>query len=437
MTMKRRDFLKATGLGVALLPAGQQLARAGEAPTAARPNVVLIISDDQGFGDHGFMGHDAIQTPRLDRLASGSVVFTRGYVTAPLCGPSLATLLTGLYPHQHRITGNDPGGRGPRAPFFEAFEKCPRLPEILGRAGYASFQSGKFWMAHYSRAGFTDGMTVKGRHGEAGLSIGRQTMKPVLDFVDKAKADGKPFFLWYAPMMPHLPHNPPPRLLDKYKAKTDNLPLAKYWAMCEWFDESCGQLLDHLDQQGLRENTLVVYVCDNGWVQPDPKRPGHGAGRGKLTPYDGGLRTPIMLRWPGRLAPRMDREHLASSLDLVPTILAACGLKPPPEMPGLSLLDEKAVGARDAVFAEYYTHDMADVAAPAKSLRARVCIQGDWKLILWQGLQPKVGRPAAAPPAKAELYHLKDDPFEKANLAEKHPDKVAALTKRLDEWWRP
>jgi len=420
----RRGFLDLIGAGTAaaLWP---ERAR-GEPPgRSGRPNVVLIISDDQGYTDYGFMGHKTIKTPRIDALAAESLVFTRGYVTTGLCCPSLGTMLTGLYPHQHKITGNDPVRRAERPRFYAQFETCPRLPAMLGRAGYLSFQSGKYWMGHYRRAGFTDGMTVKGRHGEAGLAIGRKTMKPVFDFVDRARAAGKPFFLWYAPFLPHTPHNPPKRLRDKYAADGR---AAAYHAMCEWFDETCGQLLDHLDARGLRDNTMIVYVCDNGWP-----------GSVKGSPYELGVRTPIMIRRPGRVKPRMDKATLASSIDLVPTILAACGLAPPREMPGLDLLDAKALAGREAIFGENFCHDMADVDRPAESLRARTCIRGRWKLILWQKPQPKVPtrnhtRKSAG---DAELYDLTADPAEKRDLAARHPETVKALTKLLDAWWQP
>jgi len=353
-------------------------------------------------------------------------VFTRGYVTAALCSPSLATMLTGLYPHQHRITGNDPvkAKRNKRNLWYEAFKKCPRLPAMLGGAGYDSFQSGKFWLGHYSRAGFTEGMTVRGRHGEAGLAIGRKTMKPVFDFIDKSKAAQKPFFLWYAPFMPHTPHNPPPRLLQKYTAAGKN---ARYYAMCEWFDETCGQLLDHLDQQGLKDDTMVVYICDNGWPR-----------RVKGSPYEMGIRTPIMIRWPGHVRPRKDEKSLASNVDIVPTILAACGLKPTPEMPGINLLDGKAVSRRTTIFGENFGHDMASLNRPADSLCSRTCIQDQWKLIAWQHPQPKV-RPYGMRKQKkgVELYNLRIDPFEKNNLARKHPDKVADMLAVLNAWWDP
>ena len=391
---------------------------------AEKPNVVLIISDDQGFTDYGFMGHEVIKTPNLDRLASESVLYTRGYVTTALCSPSLATLLTGRYPHQHRMTGNDPVRKSERARWYRAFEKGPRLPAMLSEAGYVSFQSGKYWLGHYSRVGFTEGMTVKGRHGEAGLAIGRKSMKPVFDFIDDATSKRKPFFLWYAPFLPHTPHNPPQRLLDKYAESGEN---AKYFAMCEWFDETCGQLLDRLEQKGLKENTLVVYICDNGWPRP-----------AKGSPYELGVRTPIMLRWPGHVSPRKDETNLANSIDIVPTILHACQANVGKPFPGINLLDKTAVCERDTIFGENFSHDMVNFDRPADSLRSRTCIQKNWKLIEWQATQPKVrisGR--EKPDVDIELFDLDADPFEKRNLADRNPEKVAALQKKLDQWWDP
>jgi len=426
----RRGFLRMAGLGV-VAAAMPRWACGAPGESKKKPNVVLIISDDQGYTDYGFMGHDTVKTPHIDKLASESVVFTRGYVTTALCSPSLATMLTGLYPHQHRITGNDPAGRGrqrrDRTAFYEAFMKCPRLPAMIRKAGYVSFQTGKYWMGHYSRAGFTGGMTVKGRHGEAGLVIGRKTMKPMFDFIDKAKGDGKPFFVWYAPFLPHTPHNPPKRIFEKY-ASVPNKRTARYYAMCEWFDETCGQLLDHLDKRGLADNTVIVYVCDNGWPFPV-----------KGSPYELGVRTPIMIRWPGKVKPRRDTTTLASSIDLVPTILELCGLKPTSEMPGLNLLDGKALARRDTLFLESFCHDMADVNRPGASLRNRSCIRGDWKLILWQNPMPKVRSHNNTRRSKqdAELYNIKTDPAEKANVADKHPQKVAEMTKLINDWWSP
>src|SRR6185503_18252552 len=143
---------------------------------------------------------------------------------------------------------------------------------------------------------------------------------------------------------------PPERLLAKYLDKTGSLHVAKYWAMCEWWDEQCGELLDHLEKKGLAENTLVVYLADNGWIQDTAAA--KYAPRSKRSPNEGGIRTPIILRWPAQLKPKHDNQSLVSSIDLALTILAACGIESPKEMQGMNLLqvaDNKA-NPREAVF---------------------------------------------------------------------------------------
>lgn len=409
------------------------------AEAVAPPNVVLIISDDHLWSDYGFMGHPQLQTPHLDQLAKESLTFTRGYVPSSLCCPSLASIITGLQPHQHKVTSNDPPilhGMTQRefqeSPAFEEgrermsrhLEEANTLPKLLAGRGYLSLQTGKWWQKSYSRGGFTHGMTKGGRHGDDGLEIGRKTMQPIYDFITEARQKEKPFFVWYAPLLPHDPHTPPVRLLEKYRGKTPSIHVAQYWAMVEWFDETCGELLGYLDKNGLRENTLVIYVTDNGWIT-NPET-GRYAPKSKQSQYDGGLRTPLMLRWPGHVEPRMAPD-LASSLDIVPTVLKAAGLEPTPAMPGVNLLDSAAVSARRTLQGACYTHNSMDLDVPAKSVRWRWIIEGDDKLI--------VPDPKNQPDDRIELYDLKADPTEENNLATAKPDRVADLTKKLDAWW--
>ncbi|MGC4002789.1 MAG: sulfatase-like hydrolase/transferase [Pirellulales bacterium] len=161
-------------------------------------NVVLIVADDQHWRDYGFMGHPHVKTPHLDRFAAQSLVFPRGYVPSSLCRPSLATILTGKYPHQHGITSNDPplpagktNAQANRDPEFlkqrEAtiakMDRAATLPRWLAPAGYRSFQTGKWWEGDFRRGGFTHGMSEGGRHGDKGLEIGRKTMAPLFDFI--------------------------------------------------------------------------------------------------------------------------------------------------------------------------------------------------------------------------------------------------------------
>jgi uncharacterized sulfatase len=301
---------------------------------------------------------------------------------------------------------------------------------VLGQAGYVSLQTGKWWEGAPQRAGFTQAMTHGdpqrgGRHGDEGLRIGRQGLQPVFAFLADAKRQGRPFLLWYAPMLPHTPHNPPARLWDHYRDQTPSASTAKYWAMCEWFDATCGQLLDHLEIQGLSDQTLVVYLCDNGWItHPDRSE---FAPKSKRSPYDGGVRTPIMLRWPKRIAPRREETALASSIDIVPTVLTACGIKLPPGLPGIDLLDERARSQRKQLYGEIYSHNIADVQRPAASLHYRWTTDGQWKLIL--------PYPPNVPGQSAELYDLTADPREERNLAVEHPDLVGQLTRKIEAWW--
>jgi uncharacterized sulfatase len=415
------------------------------------PNIVLILSDDQSWTDYGFMGHPAIQTPNLDKLAKQSVTFRRGYVPTALCRPSLTTLITGLYSHQSLITGNDPAdtpenrqhaaesGKDPRELLISNIDRNPTAPRILAQHGYLSFQCGKWWEGSYQRGGFTHGMTRGypergGRHGDDGLAIGRKGMQPVDDFIDTAIEADKPFFVWYAPFLPHTPHNPPQRLLKKYEQAGRTKPIATYYAMCDWFDETCGQLLDRLDEKGVAENTLVIYVTDNGWIQ-NPDKGGY-APRSKRSPYEGGTRTPIMFRWPGKMKPA-DRPELCSSIDIVPTILAAAGAEIPKRLPGLNLLPSLQNGTpiqRNAIFGESFAHDIADIQNPQASLLFRWVIRDHSKLLLtYAGRPGKMKYPPSGD--QPQLFDLKADPHEKVNLAARQPALVKELSGLLNAWY--
>lgn len=423
------------------------------------PNIVLILSDDQAWTDYQFMGHECIQTPHLDRLASRSAVFRRGYTPTPLCRPSLMTIITGLYAHQHGVTGNDPRPDKSlteaqyaerRETLISRIDALSTIPKELTGRGYVSMQSGKWWEGNYRRGGFTHGMTrgfpeKGGRHGDDGLTIGRQGMKPVLDFISTSASEKTPFFLWYAPMLPHTPHNPPERLLAKYQKEGRAPELAKYFAMCEWFDESCGEILEHLEKSSLSENTIVMYVTDNGWIQstPDMKLPAswnHGfAPRSKQTVYEGGIRTPILVSWPGRIRPG-DRQMLASTLDVYPTLLNAVGIETPKEMPGRNLLpwliDSAQNPDRTQIFGESFSHDIADLNRPETSLQYRWTIQDKWKLIVsYDAPEDRYSFIHAVNDRLPQLFDLNADPFEKTNLAGDHPDIVRQLESSLQKEW--
>jgi uncharacterized sulfatase len=263
-----------------------------------------------------------------------------------------------------------------------------------------------------------------GRHGDAGLAIGRQGIRPMTLFIELARARKAPFFVWYAPMMPHQPHNPPERLLAHYRGQAPTEQVAKYWAMCEWFDETCGELLDFLDARKLADDTLVIFLADNGWIQ-DPQADRY-APRSKQSPYDGGLRTPILVRWPGTVKPRTCNIPV-SAIDIAPTVLRAAGLGLPAGLDGFNLLDEKAVAGRSPVFGEVFTHNVVDLRDPASSLRYRWSVAGDWKLI--------VPDRRNVPDGAVELFDVAHDPGENRNVAAEQPRKVAELLAQLDACW--
>lgn len=429
--------------GIVLLACSACKTKEGVPENSALPNIVLIISDDQAWTDYSFLGHPYIETPRLDQLAAEGLTFTRGYATAPLCRPSLASMVTGLYPHQSGRIGNDPvvtyeGSRWGknwmenRIPAnnadVDAFEEITTLPDLLGEKGYLSMQTGKWWEGHYSRGGFTHGMThgdpSRGaRHGDAGLTIGREGLDTIYNFIDLAVEQEKPFFIWYAPFLPHAPHTPPDSLFQKYLPHAPTEPVAKYWAMCEWFDITCGQLIDHIDDRGLGENTLFVYVCDNGWIQ-DPDTPNRNAPRSKTSPYEGGVRTPMMFRWTGHINPKMDTVTMVSSIDMAPTVYAACGIEAPAALQGINVLDKETLLARKEIFCETYSHDYSTIDS---SLQYRIIIANPWKLILPD--------PDNLPEEEVQLYNVYEDAFERNNLAAEHPDIVADLTARIEKWW--
>lgn len=443
------------------------------------PNVIYIISDDHAHGDYGFMGNDRVHTPNLDRLAAQSARYPHAYVPASVCRPSLATLLTGLYPHQHGIHFNHPPpgyrelGRAASPAAYAAarqaavdlFRRSVTLPQVLARHGYASFQAGKHWEGTYRDAHFTEGMTVNRPcfeqpwnrrlpggswvahgNGDAGLLIGRQTMDPVFDFIDRHAQ--RPFLVWYAPVLPHEPHDAPQRYrslftghdvpTQKDAPKRKEVPDHKlgYYANIAWFDHTVGQLMAHLDRRGLSQNTLLVYVADNGWsnapgsAKQDP--------RSKRSPFEKGIRTPLLLHWPGRIEPAT-HEGLVSSVDLFPTVLSALGVARPDSLPGIDLMPSATGQARLApgrpVMGAIYPGDASSLGHPERDVAYRWIRQGNLKLIVPHA-RPNA-KPWKAYVTRTTLYDLGSDPAETGNLAEdpRYAADERRLRQLLDAWW--
>lgn len=403
------------------------------------------------IGDYPGRTAAVIETPHLDRLTERSLVFEHAYVASPLCRPSLASMATGLFPMQHGVTGNDVDGPNNRAeldiPVREAFHKHPSFIRSLVANGYLAHQSGKWWEGSYADGGFTHGMTHGdpkrgGRHGDAGLAIGREGMDPIREFLDHAQAEKKPFLLWYAPFLPHTPHNPPERLLAKYREEGRALDVAKYFAMCEWYDETCGELMKILDDRDLTKNTLVIMTCDNGWAAPstradDPNQKlwTQYAQRSKSSPYENGIRTPILVSWPGKVQTQRS-PHLAHAIDIFPTLAAAAGIAAPAGLPGINLLDKKAVAARDRVFGvTHSTHNMTP-GDPDDTLQYLWCVDSEWKLIVrHDGKDTTNFRNLHVwDTAPARLFRIREDPHEENDIADQHPEVVARLKVEIEKW---
>ncbi len=411
------------------------------------PNIVLIISDDQAWTDYSFMGHPHIQTPHIDKLAKESLTFTHGYVPTSLCAPSLASMITGLYPRHHLVLGNDrvlpqdklKNKRTPGTSVYEAwrgdnyksviqnFRTLNTLPKLLKEKGYLSFQTGKWWIGDYANGGFDYGMTHGdrergGRHGDYGLEIGRKGMDTLYNYIDIALEKEQPFFMWYAPFLPHTPHNPPDSLLKKYLPNAPTPYIAKYWAMCEWFDTTCGQLMNYLDDRGQTENTLFVYVCDNGWVQNENNAQYNKIS--KRSPYDYGLRTPIMYKWKGKIIPKIESDLISSSIDIIPTILNMLNIDQPNNLEGINVLDESKLQNRKAVLGEIYAHDFNTI---EESMYYKMAITNPYKLILPDEKNK--------PNEEVQLFDIFNDPFETENLANSNPEIVQELKEIIDHSW--
>lgn len=418
---------------------------------STKPNIVLIISDDQAWNDFSFMGHKKIETPNLDKLAKNSALFRRGYVPTGLCRPSLMTIATGLYASEHRITGNDPSRdlyKGTEKKEFAkkmamVVRKLDTLPKLLAKKGYLSHQSGKWWEGNYEDGGFTHGMTEGlfkspkgGRHGDKGLRIGREGIGPIRNFVKEAKAKRKPFFIQYAPFLPHTPHTPPSNLFKKYQQKVDNKFIAKYYAMCEWFDQTCGELVDVIDEAKVRKNTMFVFVTDNGWINRTDRS--HFAARSKQSAHEGGVRTPIFFSWPGHIKPA-DRPEIVSSIDIFPTILSVAGIKPPSNRKGLDLWDHLKTGKqikRDTIYGENFSHDVISLENIESTLLHRWVIEDEYKLILtYDGDAGHYAKYHDFSDMRPQLYNLIKDPHETTNLAGSKPSLVKKLATKLHQWY--
>ncbi len=411
---------------------------------ASQPNIVVIFTDDQGYADLGCFGSEENQTPVLNQLAAEGTKFTSFYAQ-PVCGPSRSALLTGRYPAL---------SKGWSMPASEI-----TFAEMLKEVGYQTACVGKWDVSnrkaivprmpnaqgfdfYYGALGANDAGKVTLHHNneEVGktedmASLTRLYTDQALDYLKNQRDPEKPFLLYLSHTMMHTIIDASP----KFKEHTgDNL----YRAVVEEFDYETGRLLDTLDELGLSENTLVIYTTDNGpWNQPKyyENKGGHpensifwgdaGPFRdGKASIYEGGIRVPCIMRWPGKIAVGETNDGLMATIDLLPTFAAMAGAKVPDDRPihGVNQLDficGKAETARES-----YLYNPGSASVQTNLVQGNAICVGDWKLISpltvgWFLEDAGTG--------DWELYNLKEDLGETKNLAAQYPEKVQQLKNLL------
>jgi arylsulfatase/arylsulfatase A len=413
----------------------------GPREEAERPNVILVVTDDQGYGDFGFTGNADVATPHLDAMAGRSAWLSSFYVT-PVCATTRASLMTGRY---HPRTGVLHNGWP-----LEADEVT--LAEHLGAAGYATGLFGKWHLGahHPSRPmdqGFEESLAFRGgilreleevptsvrytdpmlaHNGEPTRASGYATdvfFDAALEWIGAQQAGGRPFFAYLATNAPHGPFDDVP--LDLYEPVSDDATadrLARVHAMIAKIDHNIGKLFERLAELELTDDTLVLFLTDNG---PSTDRWNAGLRGSKSTVLEGGVRVPFLAHWPGRLPAREIAGVPGACVDLVPTVLEACGVEAPGgDLDGTSLLPLLEGRTEELPERYLFMHARSDLDWKRNyAVRAR-----RWKLVRPHGYR---GREREG---EARLYDLAADPLEARDLALEHPDIVRSLQKRYDEW---
>ena len=422
------------------------------------PNIVLIIGDDQGAPYFGFMGADYVQTPNMDTLAKSGTLFINGYVPDNHCRPSLQALMTGTLPIDYKkevekllaeeIANKKFDSEKSQRDFeidfrHHAMKHFITLPRYLSEKGYVSFQGGKWWEFNYHNGGFDVGMTegwteeekedgsswFKRFMGGDGLELGRLTMEPVYEFIEENHE--KPFFIWYAPELPHYPFNAAEKYYNIYKDEEMTESAKRYYANCTWFDDGVGELTKFLKEKNEFNNTLFIYVNDNGWEQnPDQEfrhdslRWHNGGDKGKLSLYDQSFRTPIIFSWKNKIDSDKRKNHLIESADIPATILDYVGIKTPENFHGKSLkslINEDRGNGRELIIGN------------SNKMRSEEDMMGKDIEGYWLRNEKYFFRWIKSEEETA-LYDMDTDPNNEVNLAEENSDIVNELKKEIDNW---
>lgn len=416
----------------------------GEA-RAAPPNFLLIFTDDHGYGDVSIYGAADMRTPNIDRIGKEGMVFTTMRANCTVCSPSRAALLTGRYPDRVGVPGvirTQPGNSwGWFAP------GVPTIADELGQAGYDTGIVGKwhlglespntpnergFGFFHGFLGDMMDSYTAHLRHGNNYLRSDDEVVEAeghatdlftdwsIAYLKERAAKPERPFFLYLAYNAPHFPIEPPAEWLAKTKELHPGMDekRAANVAFVEHLDRGIGRVLDSLDELGLTGNTVVVFCADNGGSLPhgqsnDPWRDG------KQSHYDGGLRVPFLMRWPGRIAAGSRSDYAGLNFDLVPTFLELSGARSsaPEQLDAVSLVPLLEGGPMPEGRELYFVRREGGRAYGGKSYEALV--RGEWKLLQNDPYSP------------LELYNLRTDPRETTNVAAKAPKVFNELSAAL------
>lgn len=443
------------GLLAVLLFAGVQPVARGAGRV---PNFLVILADDLGYGDVSTYHASDVRTPNLDRLAGAGMRFNNMRANCTVCSPSRAALLTGRYPDRVGVPGVI--RTQPADSWGHLRPDVPTLADELKRAGYHTAIVGKWHLGlaspnlpnergfdhfHGFLGDMMDSYTTHLRHGINYLRLNREVVEAEGHATDifsawairylreRASHPDQPFFLYLAYNAPHFPIEPPPDWFAKVKARAPGLEekRARNVALVEHLDDRVGQVLSALRTLGLEDNTLVAFGSDNGGSLPHAQNNDPWRG-GKQSHYDGGLRVPFLLRWPGHVPASSQSDYAGLNFDLFPTLLELAGIKPSPDLDAVSLLPVLRGGTGTAPRELYFVRREGGLAYGGKSYEA--LIRGDWKLLQNDPFSP------------LELYNLREDPREERNLAVKESgifrDLAGALRSHIQRggavpWQRP
>jgi arylsulfatase A-like enzyme len=450
-----RDALRhAVAIALACAVCAPSASRAEDRSPQPKPNIVFFLIDDLGWKDLSCLGSGYYETPNIDRLAAQAMVFTSAYANGPNCAPSRACLMTGLYAPRHGIytVGNSERGDARLRKLIPTRNKTVldqpfvTIAEVLKTAGYATASMGKW---HLGPDPTTQGFDVNIGGNRSGSPRGgyfspyRNAQLPdgppgeyltdrltdeALRFIEAHH--NRPFFLYLTHYAVHTPLQAKSRLVRKYrrKAPAGGHGNPTYAAMIESVDQSVGRVLDRLDALGIAENTVVVFFSDNGGYGPATSMAPLRGSKGML--YEGGIRVPLIVRWPGKTAPGSRCDVPVIGVDLFPTIRDMAGATPPEQpLDGESLvplLTRTGSLQREALFWHFpaYLEAYRGMDGPFRTTPAGAVRKGDYKLIEF------------FEDGRLELYDLRRDLGEKQNLVDRMPERARQLHEELKVWRR-